>query len=147
MTIATLNGLVAETQAVVELTPEAAELLSRPSVTIRRIAASTFRALFPPIPTAILEGIPQGLTGAAFDAALGEQERRYLASAPGPERRRYLVELEAVKFAAVALAMVDPPMTEAEVERLGDDVLPLYVRLLEISKLGRKASESAPVET
>lgn len=146
-TLATLNGLMAATQAEVELPEPLQVLLSRKTVTIRRIAASTFRALFPFLPAAVVEEGPG-------DAALTNEERRvrqrereihWMETAPAAERVRYRVDLEQVKFRALALTLVDPRMTEAEVERLGDEVEPVYLRLLEISGLLIKSAEATPV--
>jgi hypothetical protein len=135
MTLASLNGLMHATQTEVELTSAASALLSRKSVILRKIPASTFRALFPIVPREILEGLPVDLPAAEFNARLRERELAWLETAPGAERRRYRVELEAVKFAALAIALVEPRMTEDEVERLGDEAAPLYLRLLAFSNL------------
>lgn len=135
--LATLNGLMSATQAEVELPAPTQALLSRKTVIIRRIAASTFRALFPFLPAAVLEAEPDeaGLTELERRARLHAREMHWIETAPAAERVRYRVDLEQVKFRALALALVDPRMTEAEVERLGDEILPVYVRLLEISGL------------
>jgi hypothetical protein len=139
-TLATLNGLMKATQTEVAL-PEALKvLLSRETVTIKRISGSIFRALFPFVPRAVSDGPPEGFR---------ERELTWLETAPASERVPYRLDLERVKFRALAQALVDPRMTEDEVERLGDDVEPLYLRLLEFSGLLviRDASqESAPSE-
>lgn len=133
--LATLNGLMKATQTEVELPPAAAALLSRSTVTIRRIAGSTFRALFPLIPAAILDGIPADLAPVERQAEVRARELRWIEEAPSVERVRYRVDLEQVKFRALARCLVEPRMTEEEVERLGDDIWPVYVRLLEFSGL------------
>ena len=142
--LATLNGLMAATQTEVELPAPAAALLSRKTVIIRRIAGSTFRAMFPPIPAAILEGLPPDLAGPERQQAMREREIQWIESAPSAERVRYRVDLEQVKFRALARALVEPRMTEEEVERLGDDITSVYVRLLEFSGLLEPAP--APAE-
>jgi hypothetical protein len=131
--LASMNGLMKATQTEVALTPAAAELLHRPAVVIRRIAASTFRALFPIIPRAITDALPSDPLEAA--TALRVREMEWMETAPADERVRYRVDLEQVKVRAVALCLVDPRLSEAEVERLGDDIQPVYLRLLEFSGL------------
>ena len=157
-TLATLNGLMAATQAEVDLPELLQALLHRKTAVVRRIPASTFRALFPFLPAAVVEEEDPK----PEDAALTDEQRRvrqverqkrqrereirWMETAPAAERVRYRVDLEQVKFRALALALVDPRMTEAEVERLGDEVEPVYIRLLEISGLLGKPAEAAPSE-
>lgn len=135
--LATLNGLMQATQTEVDL-PEALQaLLSRKAVVIRRLAASTFRALFPFLPAAVVEAGPEEATLSDEDRRTRQREREihWLETAPPAERVRYRVDLEQVKFRALALALVEPRMREEEVERLGDEITPVYVRLLEFSGL------------
>jgi hypothetical protein len=148
--LATLNGLMKATQTEVELPAAAAALLSRTTVTIRRIAGSTFRALFPPRPAelmALIRALPPTLEGPALVEAIQQCELRWIEEALPGARVRYRVELEEVKYRALARALVEPRMTEEEVERLGDDIDPVYVRLLEFSGLipsAPAATEEAP---
>jgi hypothetical protein len=139
--LATLNGLMTATQAEVELPEPTQALLSRKTVVIRRIPASTFRALFPFLPAAVVVGDPEeaGMTDEERRTRQREREMHWLETAPAAERVKYRVDLEQVKFRALALCLVEPRMTEAEVERLGDEITPVYVRLLEISGLITKA--------
>jgi hypothetical protein len=147
--LATLNGLMTATQAEVELPEPTQALLSRKTVVIRRIPASTYRALFPFLPAAVVDG------GGPEEAALTDKERlklqterelHWLETAPSAERVKYRVDLEQVKFRALALCLVEPRMTEAEVERLGDEIQPVFIRLLEISGLRRKPEPEPAVE-
>jgi hypothetical protein len=131
--LATMNGLMKATQTEVALTPAAAALMSRPTVVIRRIAASTFRALFPVIPREITEALSADPERAAVE--LRERELLWLETAPAAARVAYRLDLEQVKVRAVALCLVEPRMSEAEVDRLGDEILPVYQRLLEFSGL------------
>ena len=131
--LATMNGLMKATQTEVELPPAAAELLHRSAVIIRRIAASTFRALFPVIPREITEALPTDPEQAGVE--LRARELLWLETAPAAARVAYRLDLEQVKVRAVALCLVEPRLSEAEVERLGDDILPVYQRLLEFSGL------------
>ena len=133
--LATLNGLMKATQAEVELPEPTQVLLSRKTVIIGRIPHSTFRALFPFLPAAVVVPGPDeaDLTDAERLVRQREREMRWMETADSAERVKYRVDVEQVKFRALALALVEPKMTEAEVTRLGDEIMPVYVRLLEIS--------------
>ncbi|HEX7786607.1 MAG TPA: hypothetical protein VF653_10335, partial [Methylomirabilota bacterium] len=133
MPVATLNGLMKATQTEVELTEAAKALLSRETVTIRRISASIYGLLCPPRPAALLEGLPTDLDGPARVRWMQDRELAWLAEDFTEERIRYRVAMEKVKFRAVAEALVEPKMTTDEVERLGDEVNPIYLRLLVFS--------------
>lgn len=143
MPAATVNGLMRATQTEVTLTPEAQALLSRETVTIRRISASIYGLLCPPRPAALLEGFPADLDAEARGRWLRDRELAWLSEDFSEERMRYRVAMEKVKFRAVAEALVEPRMTAEEVERLGDEVNPIYFRLLVFSKL---IEEPQPVE-
>jgi hypothetical protein len=132
---ATVNGLMRATQTEVTLTPEVQALLSRETVTIRRISASIYGLLCPPRPAALLEGMPADLDPAARVQWIRERELVWITEDFTEDRIRYRVAMEKVKFRAVAEARVGPRMTVEEVERLGDDVKPIDLRLLAISKL------------
>jgi hypothetical protein len=122
--LATVNGLMRATQVEVELSPELEALLSRKTVIVRRIPPSTFYALFPYVPAEVAMAGPE-------EATLPPEERRRLQA----ERVRYRVDVEQVKYRALALTLVEPRMTEEEVERLGDEVEPIYRAMLRLSKL------------
>ena len=143
--LATLNGLMTATQAEVELPEPTQALLSRKTVVIRRIPASTFRALFPFLPAAVVDGGPDeaGMTDEERRTRQREREIHWMETAPAAERVKYRLDLEQVKFRALALCLVEPRMTEVEVERLGDEIMPIYIRLLEISGLLAKAEPVA----
>ena len=143
MPVATLNGLMKATQTEVELTEAAKALLSRETVTIRRISASIYGLLCPPRPAALLEGLPTDLDGPARVRWMQDRELAWLAEDFTEERIRYRVAMEKVKFRAVAEALAEPKMTADEVERLGDEVNPIYLRLLVFSNL---IAEPQPAE-
>ena len=147
--LATLNGLMTATQAEVELPEPTQALLSRKTVVIRRIPASTFRALFPFLPAAVVEQGPDEAALTDEERRLRQRERevRWMETAPAAERVKYRLDLEQVKFRALALCLVEPRMTEAEVERLGDEIMPVYIRLLEISGLITKAEPAVEAAT
>lgn len=145
--LATLNGFMAATQAEVALPAPCQALLHRETVTVRRIPASLFGALFPFLPAAVVVPGPEEEALSKDERAqrFRERENHWLETVEPSVRVRYRVDQEQVKFRALAMALVAPKMTAEEVERLGDDITPVYVRLLEISGLLVKP-ETAPSE-
>jgi len=150
MPAATVNGLMKATQTEVTLTPEAAALLSRETVTIRRISASIHALLYPPRPAGLFEGMPEHLEPKDRAQWIQQREVAWLSEDFTDDRIRYRVAMEKVKFRAVAEALVEPRMSVEEVERLGDEVTPIYIALLRFSKLiddpqpAEAASEPTP---
>ncbi len=122
----TLDRLMAETEIDVPLPTRAAALLGCDAIRLKAIDGSRFRALFPLIPQEVLEGDPKGIA---------ERERLWIEQADSETRIAYRLEIEAVKFRALALASLSPRLTYEQAERLGDDMLPVYHALLIFSGL------------
>jgi hypothetical protein len=143
-TPATLNGLLSATQTALPLSPRAKELLSRDTILVRSIDASSHQALFPMPPDEVFEDPDPTAKKTPEEQrdALNRREREWLRTAPSDERVEYRLEVQRVQYRTIALAALEPKMTWQEAERLGNDAAEIYFGILEFSGLLKKKTET-----
>ncbi len=143
---ATLNGLMAMTEKELPLSERARQLLSRETIKIRVIDSGSVFALHPMVPDSVLDAQREvaKATPAEMNRHYERKVREWLLSADPEERIKYRLEREHVKFRAIALAAVEPVLTVAQAERLGDDAVAIYEEILIFSGLAERPAP-APV--
>jgi hypothetical protein len=131
-----LEALMKATETDLPLSERLAKLLGRRTVKVKVIDGGRLGCLYPLLPPEIVEGDRE---------TMGQRERAWMMTLPGPQRVRHRLEVENVKFHVIAIAALEPRLTYEEAERFGDDANDLYQAILRFSGL-MPAAAPAPVE-
>lgn len=139
-----LDALMKATETELPLSARLAALLGRKVMKVKVIDGGRLGCLYPLLPPEVVEGDRE---------TMGQRERAWMMTLPGPQRVRHRLEVENVKFHVIAIAALEPRLTYEEAERFGDDANDLYQAILRFSGLltpaaapPAAASDSAPAE-
>lgn len=133
-----LDKLMNATQTELPLSGRLSTLLGRPTILVKVIDGGRLGCLYPLLPPEVVDGDRK---------TMGDRERAWMMTLPGPLRVRHRLEVENVKFHVIAIAALEPRLTYEEAERFGDDANGLYQAILRFSGLLTDVPAPAPAPT